>query len=559
MLPDRDRSAALLIGDSTVVEGLREVLAPSFGVCEVASDLAGPADLVPFLGVVDGARDVLLVYFAGRALLDRDGVPHLAFRSSTPTGTGFDSVPVSLVLARMSVARRPVLVLDCDFGARVVPAPGSVVLASSAGARSPDFGPAFLDVLRKGVPGESLSLPAIASAVVSAERPVVRGTSDVDLIPNRHRRVVPPVAVVGSVGLAHAVDHLLPHYGRGAPEHVLDEITAAAPLVRAMRSRHGDGAATAVVIAAALAEVDRAELPSAAARVGAALEAGAVPCDSRTALSVLATVAHDDGIRELGDLAGCADWRDVEVVAGARTVVRPGWRTTLPAEWAWPAAGHRVLRHPNLVWHPTPVTDATPLLGLAGPTVVLTSYLALPAYRMLRSHAGRDLVVLQFADSPRTAITAARPDPTVPGTAEEVTLTPTAITLHNPAGDPTRCRALRDEARKSGRPTAHLTLRSAFLEAHTDPARLRALHKATAAGDSGPACHVRGAGLALATAAKHADLPALSQALTLPATHLVTTRQDLLDPLAVVRGALDLAVAFTLGRLPQPTIPTSPR
>lgn len=78
------------------------------------------------------ARDLLLVYYAGHGVLDRDGKLHLALGSTDPDHLAWTAIPHDLIRRELgrSRAKARVLILDCCFSGRAVEAmsgPGSLV------------------------------------------------------------------------------------------------------------------------------------------------------------------------------------------------------------------------------------------------------------------------------------------------------------------------------------------------------------------------------------------------------------------------------------------------
>ncbi|WP_329028402.1 caspase, EACC1-associated type [Streptomyces sp. NBC_00690] len=103
-----------VLGDSTA----RPISGPSVGAALAEADRE--------------AEDLLLVYYAGHGLLDRQGKLHLALPSTDPDSPGYTAIPLELVQRDLAGARARtrILILDCCFSGRAVVAmatPGSLV------------------------------------------------------------------------------------------------------------------------------------------------------------------------------------------------------------------------------------------------------------------------------------------------------------------------------------------------------------------------------------------------------------------------------------------------
>ncbi|MFF1909617.1 caspase family protein [Kitasatospora sp. NPDC058218] len=107
--------------------GPRALLAP--GHCQILGDRPERPISVPAVGAAlaaaDGeAADLMLVYYAGHGLLDRDGRLHLALPPTDPDQVEYTAIPLDLIrrdLARAR-ARTRILILDCCFSGRAVAA-----------------------------------------------------------------------------------------------------------------------------------------------------------------------------------------------------------------------------------------------------------------------------------------------------------------------------------------------------------------------------------------------------------------------------------------------------
>ncbi|MFC6879250.1 MULTISPECIES: hypothetical protein [Actinomadura] len=128
-LPDRRRSAALLIGTGTYESGQlpdlpsvhnnlvalrglltdaeRGVFSPE--LCDLVEDVREPRELgVRIADTARWATDVLLVYFSGHGLLDTRGRLHLAVTASSPATVGYGGLPFERV--REEIAGSPAAV-----------------------------------------------------------------------------------------------------------------------------------------------------------------------------------------------------------------------------------------------------------------------------------------------------------------------------------------------------------------------------------------------------------------------------------------------------------------
>ncbi|AZS83748.1 hypothetical protein ELQ87_05140 [Streptomyces griseoviridis] len=95
-----------------------------------------------------GAKDLLVVYYAGHGMLDDDGMLHLAVTDTDPDQVGFTAVPINTIKRQLALsrARARVLLLDCCFSGLAVsvmstrrglvfgqlPASGTYTLTSTA-------------------------------------------------------------------------------------------------------------------------------------------------------------------------------------------------------------------------------------------------------------------------------------------------------------------------------------------------------------------------------------------------------------------------------------------
>ncbi|MFE1958890.1 caspase domain-containing protein [Streptomyces sp. NPDC059479] len=152
--PDGASSRAVLIGTADYqsaelasipavrenLTGLRDVLTdPERGLlpaanCRVLGDglsESGQVDM-PAVGAAlaaaaQEATDLLLVYYAGHGLLDKEGRLHLSLTGTDPDTVGFSAIPVDLILSLVGRARAKarVLILDCCFSGRAVAAMAS--------------------------------------------------------------------------------------------------------------------------------------------------------------------------------------------------------------------------------------------------------------------------------------------------------------------------------------------------------------------------------------------------------------------------------------------------
>jgi len=165
-----------VIADPTVM-GL-----PELNIIEVLNPENQAAVMEPLERISAVTDDVLLVYYAGHGLLDRNGKLYLALRDSTQTGAHYNALSWDLVRGAIaeSRARVRVVILDCCFSGRAMQAmtssttaikgqidfEGAVTIASAppnelalapAGERNTAFTGALLDILVNGIP--SLDFP----------------------------------------------------------------------------------------------------------------------------------------------------------------------------------------------------------------------------------------------------------------------------------------------------------------------------------------------------------------------------------------------------------------
>lgn len=354
-------------------------------------------------------------------------------------------------------------------------------------------------------------------------------------------------------------------------------------LVGRVDRRSGDGAVTAVLVAAALLQ-DLSALDGSAdavrnvaGEVIDALERESRPCRHEDVMPVLATVSKHDEIRRLEPPLNITDWRDVDFVRDAADSLRTSWTLSLDARLVWPdrRAIANPLKSPRIFLYAVPIVDATPLVELArsrgpDPIVVFTPSLDPPAVKMLRLNTpqGR-LAVVQFgAALSEGRLTEVYRDLAVAtggqqagtlGSASEIEFGPLSVGLVMPDSDGVRCRARRALLREQVRDEAWLAQRLALLEnklatvALDDQAAVAALRRASRVGDEGLPRVVLGGGAALSNAAdaitaEGAVAKAWAHALRVPAERLPESGHRLLDPLPVVRGIVeavrDVAVEY---------------
>lgn len=231
-LPDPARSNAVLIGTGTYRSpDLRDVPAVRGNLADLAAALndpvfgsfsAGRCAAVPDPGdartacralrdAADAAEDTLLVYFAGHGLLGARGELFLAMADTDPAElrvSGLEYDVLREVVSECGADNR-IVVLDCCFSGRAVPALGTVlsqtaiegtyVLASAPpngvalapdGAAHTAFTGELIALLRDGVPGgpELLGLGEIYRRLLRTAllrglpRPECSGTGTVDLL-----------------------------------------------------------------------------------------------------------------------------------------------------------------------------------------------------------------------------------------------------------------------------------------------------------------------------------------------------------------------------------------
>ncbi|MEU0071442.1 Rieske 2Fe-2S domain-containing protein [Streptomyces sp. NPDC006332] len=231
-LPDPTRSNAVLIGTGTFRSSdLRDVPAVRGNLTDLAAVLsdpvfgsfpAGRCAVVPdpadartacraLRDAADAAEDTLLVYFAGHGLLGARGELFLAMADTDPAELRVSALEYDVLREVVSEcgADNRVVVLDCCFSGRAVPALGTVlsqtaiegtyVLASAPpnglalapdGAAHTAFTGELIRLLRDGVPGgpELLGLGEIyrrllrAAVLRGLPRPECSGTGTSDLL-----------------------------------------------------------------------------------------------------------------------------------------------------------------------------------------------------------------------------------------------------------------------------------------------------------------------------------------------------------------------------------------
>ncbi|MFF0157427.1 Rieske 2Fe-2S domain-containing protein [Streptomyces sp. NPDC005263] len=231
-LPDPARSKAVLIGTGTFRSpDLRDVPAVRGNLTDLAAVLSDPVcgsfpvgrcAVVPdpadartacraLQDAANAAEDTLLVYFAGHGLLGARGELFLAMADTDPAALRVSALEYDVLREVVSEcgADNRVVVLDCCFSGRAVPALGTVlsqtaiegtyVLASAPpngvalapdGAAHTAFTGELITLLRDGVPGgpELLGLGEIyrrllrAAVLRGLPRPECSGTGTADLL-----------------------------------------------------------------------------------------------------------------------------------------------------------------------------------------------------------------------------------------------------------------------------------------------------------------------------------------------------------------------------------------
>ncbi|MFE6682554.1 SAV_2336 N-terminal domain-related protein [Streptomyces sp. NPDC057729] len=162
VVPGLERLSALLT---------REGPAPAFDPLTVTTviDPAMSADVLrPLHDAAAEARDVLLFYFAGHALLNSRGELHLVCSSTDPKLPDLTAVSARTItdILLTSPARRRLVILDCDYSGRwpsmesgdvwmLGATSGSRAAHAPSGARYTAFTGALIDVLQHGVPHSS--------------------------------------------------------------------------------------------------------------------------------------------------------------------------------------------------------------------------------------------------------------------------------------------------------------------------------------------------------------------------------------------------------------------
>jgi hypothetical protein len=177
---------------------------------ELTTVLTNPGSSVALFEALDHAskkaKDTLLLYFAGHALVTRRGELTLAIAGTRPeadyTAASYDSIR-SLIAD--SPARRSLVILDCCYSGRSVnvmgtlsglaDAPSTYILTSTgsaqvslapAGSMYTSFSGALIDILRNGISGgpKVLEIDSIYQAIYERSmregipRPQLRKTGD---------------------------------------------------------------------------------------------------------------------------------------------------------------------------------------------------------------------------------------------------------------------------------------------------------------------------------------------------------------------------------------------
>ncbi|GAA5160381.1 MULTISPECIES: caspase family protein [Amycolatopsis] len=180
--PDGARSRVVLIGTSDYerhpslqnlpavrnnLSGLHRAFVEAPGAvfdhlgCTVVDSPDSPRSLLVRLRrAAETAEDVLLVYYAGHGVLDRNGDLHLTVRETDPDPYGIDGTAVPFATVKKIIEDSPaqvrVLVLDCCFSGRAVGA----MSAQSAAAEQVEVAGTYIltssqaDRVSLAVPGE---------------------------------------------------------------------------------------------------------------------------------------------------------------------------------------------------------------------------------------------------------------------------------------------------------------------------------------------------------------------------------------------------------------------
>ncbi|MFE5943154.1 SAV_2336 N-terminal domain-related protein [Streptomyces sp. NPDC056480] len=162
VVPGLERLHALL-----TLEGPARAFDPQTATAVI--DPATSADVLrPLHDAAAEARDVLLFYFAGLALLDSRGELHLVCSSTDPEQPELTAVSARTIndVLLTSPARRRLVILDCDYSGRwpsmetddvwmLGATSGSRVAYAPVGTRYTAFTGALIDVLQDGVPHSS--------------------------------------------------------------------------------------------------------------------------------------------------------------------------------------------------------------------------------------------------------------------------------------------------------------------------------------------------------------------------------------------------------------------
>ncbi|WP_405704192.1 caspase, EACC1-associated type [Streptomyces sp. NBC_00069] len=210
VLPGLERLHALLTWEGP---------APTFDPLTVTTvtDPARSADVLrPLHDAAAEARDVLLFYFAGHAVLDSRGELLLVCSSTDPELPDLTAVSARTIndILVSSSARRRLVILDCDHSGRWPPmesgdvwllgaTSGSRVAHAPSGARYTAFTGALIDVLQHGVPHNSS--PVLDLQLVCDE---------VSLALRTREGLPAPLFRIGPPGLALGLNRGRPELGR---------------------------------------------------------------------------------------------------------------------------------------------------------------------------------------------------------------------------------------------------------------------------------------------------------------------------------------------------------